>query len=263
MSFQEPIASQVYETIALRVTQSACYLKLNRPQANNTINWKMILEMHHALDSLVSADSSVLVIEGLPETFCTGADFSEFASAPATFAPEDQGAQLYHLWQKIAELPLVTIAHVKGKVNAGGVGFVAATDIAIADSEATFSLSELLFGLMPACVMPFLVRRIGPQRAKYMTLMTKPFSAAQVCDWGLVDVCADNSDAEVRKHLLRSGRLSRKSVGRYKTFMKTVSPGLDEYKEIAIAANRQVFTDDENRVAISRFVNEGKFPWED
>jgi len=53
----------------------------------------------------------------------------------------------------------VVIAKVEGKVNAGGVGLVAASDIVVAHTQATFGLSEALFGLLPACVMPFLIRK--------------------------------------------------------------------------------------------------------
>jgi len=62
------------------------------------------------------------------------------------------------LWLRLATVRTVTISHVRGKANAGGIGFVAASDIVLADETAQFSLSELLFGLYPACVLPFLIR---------------------------------------------------------------------------------------------------------
>ena len=95
----------------------------------------------------------------------------------------------------------MSIAHVRGKANAGGIGFVAACDIVLADSAAVFSLSELLFGLMPACVLPFLVRRIGFAKANAMTLSTQPVGVQVAREWGLVDAFEENSDNLLRKHL--------------------------------------------------------------
>jgi polyketide biosynthesis enoyl-CoA hydratase PksH len=85
------------------------------------------------------------------------------------------------------------MSHVRGTSNAGGTGFVAASDIVIADNTAQFSLSELLFGLYPACVLPFLTKRIGFRKAHYLTLMTNPISVQQANAWNLVDAYEENS----------------------------------------------------------------------
>src|SRR6185503_19576776 len=122
---------------------------------------------------------------------------------------------MYDLWLRMATGPYVTIAHVRGTANAGGVGFVAASDIVLADETAQFSLSEMLFGLMPACVMPFLIRRIGFQRAHYMTLMTQPISVNQAYGWNLVDAHEKLSDALLKRHLMRLKCLSKNSIVRY------------------------------------------------
>jgi hypothetical protein len=91
----------------------------------------------------------------MPEVFCFGADFKEIQK---NFENKNQPGQqdpepLYNLWLQLALGPFITIAHVQGKTNAGGVGFVAACDVVLCDEKAVFSLSELLFGLMPACVL--------------------------------------------------------------------------------------------------------------
>jgi len=124
---------------------------------------------------------------------------------------------------RLATGPYVTIAHVRGTANAGGVGFVAASDIVLADETAQFSLSELLFGLYPACVMPFLIRRIGFQKANYFTMMTKPISAMLACEWGLVDAVEPVSEVLLRRHLQRLRRLSKTAIRRYKTYMSRIS----------------------------------------
>jgi len=156
----------------------------------------------------------------------------------------------------------VTISRVRGKANAGGVGFVAASDIVIADDTAQFSLSELLFGLYPACVLPFLIRRVGVQKAHYLTLMTQPISAKQACEWGLVDEYEPLSEALLRRRLRQLRRLSKVAIRRYKAYMSRVGWPLQDLKAPAVAANLEIFSDPENLQAIARYVERGVFPWE-
>lgn len=235
-------------------------LQLHRPDANNTINGELIAEMHQALDEAARLEHSIVVIEGLPEVFCFGADFSAVNERdPRTYQDPEP---LYELWHKLAAGPHITVAHVRGKVNAGGVGFVAACDIALADGSARFSLSELLFGLMPACVMPFLVRRVGYQKAHYLTTMTQPISAVQALAIGLVDAYEERSDGLLRRHLLPLRRLSRKTIINYKAFMSEVQPLTQAARNLALTTNRQMFSDPQNIAAIERYVRDGIFPWD-
>lgn len=79
---------------------------------------------------------------------------------------------------------------------------------------------SLLFGLYPACVLPFLIHRIGRQKAHYMTLMTKPISVQEASEWGLIDAYDAESDVLLRKHLLRLRRLNKKGIAHYKQFIR-------------------------------------------
>lgn len=261
-----------YETIQVQFQESICFLQIDRPEANNTISGQLVAECNEVL-AACEESVTVIVLSGSPEVFCLGADFKAIADArcdPRLIIRErhgndeqDDGPEpLYDLWLRLATGPYVTISHVRGKANAGGVGFVAASDIALADETAQFSLSELLFGLYPACVMPFLIRRIGFQKAHYLTLMTQPISAKQALEWGLVDAVEPTSDALLRRHLQRLRRLSKTAIRSYKTYMSRISVPLRDLKSPAVAANRAIFSDAANLQAISRYVEHGLFPWE-
>jgi polyketide biosynthesis enoyl-CoA hydratase PksH len=251
-----------YETIKVRFEQSICFVQIDRPEANNTINGQLVAELNGVL-SACEDSVTVLVLSGSPEVFCFGADFKRLVSISEGRHAEDDGpGSLYDLWLRLATGPYVTIAHVRGKANAGGIGFVAASDIVLADGTAQFSLSELLFGLYPACVLPFLIRRVGFQKAHYLTLMTQPITASQAHEWGLVDAVDTDSEALLRKHLLRLRRLSKTAIRRYKTYMHQINKPLAELKTAAIAANIEVFSDTDNMTAIARYVEHGLFPWE-
>jgi len=251
-----------YETIKVQFQESICFLQIDRPEADNTINSQLIAECNDVL-SACEESATVVVLSGSPEVFCFGADFKAIASTSKKVRGQDDGpGALYDLWLRLATGPYVTISHVRGKANAGGVGFVAASDIVLADETAQFSLSELLFGLYPACVLPFLIRRIGFQKAHYFTLMTQPISAKHACEWGLVDAFEPLSETLLRRHLQRLRRLPKIAIQRYKSYMRHISPSLQDLKSPAVAANQEIFTDAGNLEAITRYVEHGVFPWE-
>lgn len=251
-----------YQTIRSRFDGPVCTLQLYRPESNNTIN-EMMAEECLAFLREHRESMRVLVLEGLPDVFCFGADFKAIDENLAEGTGKGGTPEvLYDVWLELATGPFISVAHVRGKTNAGGVGFVAACDIVLADDKAVFSLSELLFGLMPACVLPFLIRRVGFQRAHYMTLMTQPFPVQSAREWGLVDATEANSENLLRRHLLRLRRLSKTGIERYKRYMNVLRGELQGSKADALAANSEVFSDQENLAKISRFVTDGTFPWE-
>ena len=256
-------ATNAYKTIKVRLEDNICYIQIYRPDANNTINDLLIEEFSEVL-KLCEESVTIVVVEGLPEVFCFGADFKgiqeSFENKVQSF--EQDPEPLYNLWLQLASGPYVTIAHVRGKANAGGIGFVAACDVVLCEEKAVFSLSELLFGLMPACVLPFLIRRMGFSKANYMTLMTQPVSSKQAQEWGLVDVYEENSENLLRKHLIRFRRFSKKGISRYKSYMNTLDDVFNVSKPKALEANIEVFSDKDNLEKIARYVKTGQFPWE-
>lgn len=252
-----------YATLRVRSDEGVCFVQIYRPDAANAIDACLIDELGAVLRAC-EADAKVVVLEGLHDVFCSGADFREIRMhLDDGLAPDERHpGLLYELWRRLAHGPYISIAHVRGRASAGGVGFVAACDLVLCDERATFSLSELLFGVMPACVQPFLVRRIGVAKANYMTLTTQPVPAAQAAAWGLADVCDANVDDVLRMHLLRLRRLDPAAIARYKRYAAVLDRSLAEAKQHAVAANIEVFSDPRNLRNITRFVTTGRFPWE-
>ncbi|MBN3526387.1 enoyl-CoA hydratase/isomerase [Paenibacillus apiarius] len=251
-----------WKTIKVRFEESICFVQFNRPEAKNTIDALLIEECHQILRSYEDT-INIVVFEGLPEVFCFGADFQGIHShRQSQERSENNPAPLYDLWLKMTTGSFITISHVRGQTNAGGVGFVAASDIVLADDTATFSMSELLFGLFPAMVLPFLIRRIGFQRAHYLTLMTKPIPAQQAYNWGLVDAYQEKSENLLRQHLSRLKKLPKAGIEQYKNYMARLNDTVFKCKEIAIAANLEIFSDPRNLEKIYQFAEKGIYPWE-
>lgn len=253
-----------YETIRVRHDDNVCFVQLYRPAARNAITAQMVGECAAVLAQCAATNVSVVVLEGLPDVFCFGADFAS-VSDHAVSGRDDAStaAALYDVWATLAGGPFVSVAHVQGSVNAGGNGFVAACDIVIAAPAARFSLSELLFGLYPACVMPFLVRRIGLQRANYLAISTQPITAKEAGEWGLVDRVAEASTAELQRHLRRLRRLPRASVAQYKRYLADLPALIGPARTAAIENNRSMHHIPGVIEGIVRYAQTGQFPWED
>ena len=256
--------TKTYETIRVRFEDDVWFIQIHRPEANNAINDCLIEELSEVI-SLCQDSAKIIVLEGMPEVFCFGADFKEIQTnfENKKLHQQQNPEPLYNLWLQLAFGPFITIAHVQGKTNAGGVGFVAACDVVLCDAKVVFSLSELLFGLMPACVLPFLIRRIGFAKANYMTLMTQPITAKQAQEWGLVDACEEKSDNLLRKYLLRLRRLSKAGISGYKRYVNTLDEALVKSKPKALEANIEIFSNQDNLGKIVRYVKTGRFPWEE
>jgi polyketide biosynthesis enoyl-CoA hydratase PksH len=251
-----------YQTLSASFDQGVCRVRIERPEANNAINDQLVADMDAVLTLCEGVQMtpavSILVLEGSQSVFCAGGDFDAMAAAGEVA----DAAPLYQLWLRMSHGPFVTMSVVRGRVNAGGVGFVAASDIVLADQSATFSLSELLFGFYPACVLPFLVRRTGSQQAHYMTLMTRAFSAQEAHAARLVDALGDDVDLLLRQHLQRLRRLGRAGILGYKAYRADTADELERLQPTAVAANRRMFSDPQVQRDIRRYVDQSKFPWE-
>lgn len=253
--------SHNYQTIRVRWENDVCFLQLYRPNDKNMINDVLVKECTHVIKECESM-AKVVILEGLDECFCFGADLG--AMAQEDFQTLSSNPEpLYNLWLQLARGSFVSIAHVRGQANAGGMGFAVSCDLVLADQTARFSLSELLFGLMPACVLPFLIRRVGFQKAHAMTLTTKPVGVKDALALGLVDGWEENSSALVHKYLSRLKCLNKTAITRYKRYMNSLDTLLEESKDRALAANMEVSIDMGNISRITRYIKTGKFPWEE
>lgn len=234
-----------YETLDVRFQDPFCFVKLNRPDEGNSINGLMIRELHQVLDSY-GQPANAVVLSGLPGVFCAGSDITEtYEKMIGGQLIEHVLEPLYDLFLRLTEEPYITISHVSGKANDGGIGFVAASDIVLAGQEAQFCLSELSLGLLPACALPFIARRIGLYRTNYMTLMAQSITVQQAHEWGLVDAYDDRSEVLLRKHLLRFKYLSKTAIIRYKRYMNQLNPSLIKSKASALEAVKEVISDRE------------------
>jgi len=176
-------------SIHVAVDRAVAMVTLARPQVHNAFDDTLISELTAALAAL-DADPAVriVVLEGEGKSFCAGADLDWMRRMAGYSHAEnvaDAGA-LAAMLSTLARMGKPTIARVHGAAYGGGVGLVACCDIAIAATDASFSLSEVKLGLIPATIGPYVVEAIGARHARRYFLTAERFTAAEARAIGLV-----------------------------------------------------------------------------
>lgn len=251
-----------FKTILTSENNGVFTIQLNRGDANNSLNAEMLSEISVILEEIDDNQCiKVIIIEGLSGFFCTGMDFNELnEGGPAALIADDPN-KFYNVLLKLSLSSKVVISKVDGKVNAGGIGIIAASDIVIASEKSIFSLSEALFGLIPACVMPFLVRRVGFQKAQWLTLTTKTISANEALQIGLIDELTNELENAVRLNVLRINRLNTITIAETKKYISDLWIINEQTKQLAVNKITDLIQSEIVRSNIKNFIEKGAFPW--
>jgi methylglutaconyl-CoA hydratase len=189
---------------ALTITNQGAVrtITLSRPDVRNAFNDDVIAELKNAFTEAGQAtDVRCVVLAAEGPAFCAGADLN-WMRRMADYTRDENLAdagQLAAMLRAIYECPKPTIARVQGDVFAGGVGLVAACDMAVSVDTATYCLSEVKLGLIPATISPYVIRAMGARASHRYFLTAERFSAAEAHRIGLVHevVAADALDAKV------------------------------------------------------------------
>jgi len=191
-----------FTTLQLARDGAVARITLNRPELRNAFDDVVIAELTQAFTE-VGADSAVraVVLAANGPAFCAGANLN-WMRRMADYTREENiadAAKLAEMLRVIAQCPKPTIARVQGDVYAGGMGLVAACDMAVSVDSAGYCLSEVKIGLVPATISPYVLRAMGTRAAQRYFLTAERFSAAEAHRIGLVHevVAADALDAKV------------------------------------------------------------------
>ena len=168
---------------------------LNRPDVHNAFDPEMVDALTATLRKLESTPKvRAIVLTGAGKNFCAGADI-EHMRRSARFSREQnlENARATALMlHTLHSLEKPTVACVRGAARGGGVGLVAACDIAIAERGATFRLSEVKLGIIPAMISPYVIAAIGRRHAHRYMLSGEELDSAEAFRIGLVhDICEE------------------------------------------------------------------------
>jgi methylglutaconyl-CoA hydratase len=168
---------------------------LNRPEVHNAFDPEMVDALTATLKKLEANDKvRAIVLTGAGKNFSAGADI-EHMKKSAKFPRErnlDNARATALMLRTLHTLEKPTIACVRGAARGGGVGLISACDIAIAERGATFKLSEVKLGIVPAMISPFVIAAIGERYAHRYMLSGEEFDAAEAYRIGLLhDICEE------------------------------------------------------------------------
>ncbi len=197
-------------------------LTLCRPQQHNAFDDDIIAAISAQLDQLAGDDSiRLLVLAAEGKSFSAGADANWMRRmAGYDYQHNLRDAQaLASMLEKLQNFPQPTIARVQGAAYGGGVGLVSCCDFAIGGERASFCLSEVKIGLIPATISPYVMAAIGPRAARQYFISAEAFDAEQANQLGLLSHCvaSEELDAAVESlctRLLKNGPAAMREAKR-------------------------------------------------
>ena len=243
------------------------FITLSDPQKNgNALDTELLRSLLGQLDNWASLPIRALILRSSSElSFSVGMNFSAFQSAKSGASTE--AARLYRgLLAALDRFPAPVFCLLEAPARAGGVGLVMAADLVLATEMAGLHLSEALFGLIPANVLPYLRKRVGERKANQMVLVPELLDAKTLFAWGLIDFAPFSSRSGLEKSLkklLRSMlRCSPEALALQKDTNRRLG-ALPLEQQQDLAENILVQSLEEQRVqeAISAFLDGGLGPW--
>ena len=243
-----------YETLQIAVDGGVGAIWMNRPEVRNAFNETMIAELTQAFRA-ADADQDVraVVLAGRGPAFCAGADLN-WMKKMSGYSLEENHADAMDLAAMLNTIYMMkkpTVARVHGPAFAGGMGLVAACDIAVAVEEAEFCLSEVKLGLTASTISPYVIAAMGERQARRYFLTAERFSAAEALRIGLVHqlVAVAELDTSVDTLLAQLLAASPAAIAASKELIRSVARG---------AIGQEMIADTAARIAAARTSPDGK-----
>jgi enoyl-CoA hydratase len=235
-------------------------ITLDAPENRNALSSALVGELgEHLRTAADDADVRAVVLTHTGTTFCAGADLKEQASEGG---PAEGTRRMLALLRSIIELAKPVVAQVDGHVRAGGVGLVAACDIAVAGPRTTFAFTEVRLGLAPAIISLTTLGRLTERAAARYYLTGETFDANAAASAGLVTVAADDAAATVAEICTALRSCSPQGLAETKplTSARTLA-AFDANSEAMQALSQRLFESDEAREGMVAFLQKRAPRW--
>ena len=203
---------------------TVAWIWLNRPEVHNAFDAQLIGELTGTFTAVASApEIRAVVLAARGRNFCAGAQVQWMQQQGAASAEDNlaDARKLAALFQAIAACPKPTIARVQGAALGGGLGLVAACDIAIGARSATFAVSEVRLGLIPSVISPYVIRAVGERQARRLFLTGERVDAVYAERIGLLHAVAEQESLDQQE---KWTKCSKQSLGEHRRRKKRRSP---------------------------------------
>jgi len=256
-----------FERLRLSLEGPVARITLARPEVRNAFDDALISELTRVFGACAAEPAArVVILSGEGASFCAGADVNWMRRA-GTFTRDENERDAERMARMLRAIdacprPVVALAH--GAAIGGGVGLVAAADIAIAAEGTVFSLAEVKLGILPAVISPYVLRAIGARNARNLFLTGERFDAREALRVGLVHEvvpAAELEEAGRRKvaALLSSGP---EAVGAAKALIeKVIGLAPDEALPLTVKAISERRASAEAREGLSAFLEKRRPSW--
>lgn len=218
---------------ALELDGRIATLRLNRPEQRNALSIDLIAALRERVRELAAcADGenppTVLVMRGEGKSFCAGMDLKAVLGDPA--APPKLLRSLAELTLEIRALPAVVIACVHGAAIGGGCGMTCVADVSLTHDDAKIGFPEVDLGVCPAVIAPWVVKKVGPGRARAMLLRGGLMTGAEGAALGLMDQSLPDQDTlndAVSSLASRVAKGGRRALGATKSLLNDLDGSRD------------------------------------
>jgi methylglutaconyl-CoA hydratase len=260
--------SQSFTKLKLSIDGAIARIWLDQPEARNAFDDIVIAELTQAfVEAGAAPQVRAIVLAAAGPAFCAGANLNWMRRMADYSRAENlaDAGKLAAMLRTIADCPKPTIARVQGDVYAGGMGLVAACDIAVSVDSAWYCLSEVKIGLVPATISPYVLRAMGTRAAQRWFLTAERFAAAEAHRIGFVHevVAADALDAKVAEIVKALTGASPAAVRACKTLIADVAGR--EIDDALVAKTVEGIADirasDEGREGVQAFLQKRKPSW--
>jgi enoyl-CoA hydratase len=228
-------------------------LSLDSPDTRNALSAALVGELADALtDCGKDTDVRAVVLTHTGNTFCAGADLRDPPHPDALVA----------LLRQIAELPRPVVARVTGHVRAGGLGLLAACDIAAASDASSFAFTEVRIGVAPAVISLPVIPRADPRALARYYLTGERFDAAEAARIGLITAAGDDVDAVLEPVLDGLRRSAPEALAETKRLLTArVLEAFDRDAAHLTALSARLFASPPAREGMTAFLERRDPPW--
>lgn len=243
-------------------------LTLNRPEAKNAMSQPLMRELGAAAQQLALDPAvRVVVLTGAGEVFSAGGDLKGMTQQAANsragrMADATEFAQTLRLLDR---LPKPLIGRINGSAFGGGLGLISICDIAIGLADATFRLSEVTLGLIPATISPYVIAKIGVPNSRRVMLNAHKLDGRTAARIGLLDEVVptvEALDAAIEREVAATILCAPGAVANCKELIRYVSThGADETLNYTATALADAWETTELREGIDAFFNKRKPKW--
>ena len=216
------------QTIKLTIDKrSIVTLTLNRPEVHNAVSLEMIREMRKIIEELNSnPEPRGIILTGAGKTFCAGMDlrWMQKISTQKRANRIAEATELSEMLNELDQLNKPLIGKINGHSFGGAIGLISCCDFAVAAEDAEFSLTEVLLGLLPATISPFVIRRIGAANARRIMLNAHRFSVKEAVHLGLLakSIYRQSFEEEIEKEVTELLRCAPEAVSSTKSLISEV-----------------------------------------